>query len=80
LANTVCHVVWTPEGCAGENELEAPPAEQRSLRVASEDDFALTILVIIRFTHTPLYTYCYDDVVFFYKCFYCYVNLHTLHH
>lgn len=38
---------WTPEGHASEKELVALLAEQRS---ASEDDFALKILIILRLT------------------------------
>lgn len=42
-------VVWTPEGCAIENELVAVLAKQRSVWLASRDDFALKILVTLRF-------------------------------
>ena len=42
-------VVWAPEGCPSEKELVAPLAKQGFVWVAPRDDFALKILVIIRF-------------------------------
>lgn len=46
-------VAWAPEGCPSEKAPVAPLAKQRSVWVASRDDFALKILVIVRADYLP---------------------------
>lgn len=52
--NIVCQLtrsvtVWTLKSCANEKELTAPLVKQRSVWVASEDNFTMKILVFLRF-------------------------------